>query len=764
MDFNQIKLTKTEWESMEKKVDSKELAILKLIRDGIHDPTAECRLYSTVSQIMKLDHPDRDYHIYMTVFKDLLKKQMADPPKPKKPLTSADSIRLKSMLKKVEDSVEMAVLDLIKRFEGSKHSKDFYYYNVEYLSRMYPLNQWVMKYVQEFLGKNKVRDVMAFLENTSKHLENNDVFKYKPMGLYEHQKSIYSIMNEAGHKLICYRAPTSSGKTLTPLGISQKYKVLFLCASRHIGVSLAKSAVNANVKVGFAFGCSTSDDVRLHYSSVRSFTEKFGKKRPVHSDGRNVDLMICDVQSYEVAMLYMMSFFDKENMVLFWDEPTITMDYEEHPLHDSIEKLWSVNQIPNVVLSSATLPNESQLEPMFDKYREKYHGQVHYVESTDETTHITLLDTEGQVIMPHVVFRDNQSEAVRFIQEHGKSHLKFLSLSECADFVLFFAKRYPTVKSWIHEEFPTVPSVSSQLLRRLYYRVMVYLPEWVQDIGDYMAARTRAPLNVSNFLVTESSHTLTHGPTIYLCEDTAYWMDFLVKHSGIHESTLAELEKKLQLNQSILEKIGRLRKDIEDKTAKDEGNENKMKDQRFDSATKGMIQEMEGLERTLRPVQLHPAYIPNSKEHFEKWTKGMAFLSSNAFKSDIDELCVAKIMKLEVDISYKLLILMGVGVFNPQSSDYNDIMKELSEQKKLGVILASSDFIYGTNYQFCHAYIAEDLVNMTQEKIIQAIGRVGRKEQNKTFTFRFRDNQLIRKLFVQESSLEQNQMNRLFIS
>jgi hypothetical protein len=240
-------------------------------------------------------------------------------------------------------------------------------------------------------------------------------------------------------------------------------------------------------------------------------------------------------------------------------------------------------------------------------------------------------------------------------------------------------------------------------------------------------------------------------------------MDFLVKHSGIHESTLSDLEKKLQLNQSILEKIQRLRKDIEDKTAKDEGNENKMKDQRFDSATKAMIQDVEGLERTLKPVQLHPAYIPNSKEHFEKWAKG-TFLGSNAFKSDIDETCVAKIMKLDVDVTYKLLILMGVGVFNPQSSDYNDIMKELSEQKKLGVILASSDFIYGTNYQFCHAYIAEDLIKMTQEKIIQAIGRVGRKEQNKTFTFRFRDDRLIRQLFVQENALEQNQMNRLFIA
>ena len=763
MDFNQSKLTKTEWESMEKKVDAKELTILKLIRDGINDPSIDTRLYLTVNQILKLDHPDKDYHIYMTVFKELLKKQMSDPPKPKKPLTSADTIRLKSMVKKVEDSVEMVLIDLVKRFNGSKSSKDYYYYNIDYLYRLYPLNKWIANWIKEFLETNLAgRDVFAFLENTHKNIENNDIFRYKPIGLYEHQKQIYSIINNPGNKLICYRAPTSSGKTLTPLGISQKYKVLFLCASRHIGVSLAKSAVNANVKVGFAFGCTTADDVRLHYSSVRSFTEKYGKKRPVHSDGRNVDLMICDIQSYEVAMLYMLSFFDKNNIVLFWDEPTITMDYEEHDLHKSIQHLWSVNQIPNIILSSATLPNEADLQIMFDKYKSRYTGDVFYVESTDETTHITLLDTEGQVIMPHIVF-DKKEDAATFVSQHGRSHMKFLSLCECSDFVLFFAARYSEIKKWIQEEFPTVPSVNSQKIRMLYYRVLTYLPEW-KEIQDYLSARKRVPLNVTNLLVTESSHTLTHGPTIYLCEETNYWMDFLVKNSGIHSSTLTELEKKLQSNQVILEKIGRLRKDIEDKTAKDEGNENKMKDQRFDTATKALIQEVDVLERSMKSVQLPALYIPNSREHFEKWTKDKAFLTSNVFRSDIDETYVAKIMKLEVDISYKILILMGVGVFNPQSGDYNDLMKDLSEQKKLGVILASSDFIYGTNYQFCHAYIAEDLCKMTQEKIIQAIGRVGRKEQNKTFTFRFRDNRLIRSLFVQESTLEREQMNKLFIS
>ena len=40
MDFNQTKLTRYEWETMEKKLDPSELTILKLIRNGYQD--TEC--------------------------------------------------------------------------------------------------------------------------------------------------------------------------------------------------------------------------------------------------------------------------------------------------------------------------------------------------------------------------------------------------------------------------------------------------------------------------------------------------------------------------------------------------------------------------------------------------------------------------------------------------------------------------------------------------------------------------------------------------
>jgi hypothetical protein len=80
------------------------------------------------------------------------------------------------------------------------------------------------------------------------------------------------------------------------------------------------------------------------------------------------------------------------------------------------------------------------------------------------------------------------------------------------------------------------------------------------------------------------------------------------------------------------------------------------------------------------------------------------------------------------------------------------------------MIIASSDYIYGTNYQFCHAYISKDL-NLTQEKIIQAMGRIGRNNIQQNYTVRFRDDESIKKLFTEDTEKpEIRNMNRLFVS
>jgi hypothetical protein len=774
--FAQTKLTKLEWESMEQALDSSELRVLSMIRRGFHDPTIhEFVQGQTLNNLFKLDCPDKDYHLYMTLLKDIVdrfvsKHKLApldlSKVKPKKPLSKADQIRLKASSEtKLESSVEYVVLENLRSYVKEKRDHELYYYNIQHLLQTYPLNKLLVVFVKQFLVTQKVSSI-EFLRNTSRYMENNPVFNYKPMTLYKHQADVYEIMKAdvSVPRLVFYRAPTCSGKTLTPIGLCEQYRVIFICASRHIGLSLAKSAVNAGRKVGFAFGCQTADDVRLHFSAVNTYiTTRSGHKKPNHEDGRNVELMICDVRSYEVAMLYMGVFTPPEKTILYWDEPTITMDYAHHELHDHIRHIWTVNKVPHVILSSATLPNESQLQPIIDRYQAKHPtGKVHYVETLDETTNVTLVDTKGEVIMPHTVFKEDLEGCKAFIEQHGRSHMKFLSLTECANFCL-----HANPETVVLAEFPDLPSITSQKLRLFYYdTIMQRTSQWTSTVNAYLARPEKSPaLNVGNEILTRSAHTLTYGPTIYLCEDPSRWTQFFLDNAGLPPDTYQDLEAKIQFNNDVAEKMSVQRKLVEDKLAKDEGHENKLKEQRFDPATKALMANLEKLEKALKNIQLPEVLHPNTREHFSKWApKQLDYETANAFLSLVAEEDVRRIMALnDVGVQLKMLLLMGVGVFTPESSDYSDVMKELAEAKRLGVIVAGSDYIYGTNYQFSHAYVAEDLQQMTQEKIVQAIGRVGRKEKNKTFTFRFRDDTIIRSLYVQSSNCEAANMNALFL-
>ena len=770
---SQHKLTKAEWVWMEQAVPDKEKIILNMIKSSFHG-TQIIYLQQTISSLVKLDHDEKDFYIYTVLLKDLvdqLSKKYNIPhielTKPKKKLNTADTIRLTSQQKKVSENIEMTLIELVHKLlkELSKPKKELYFYNICHLFKIYKLNCYIHQFVKSIIDKySETMDIIHFLENTERFIETNTIFDYNPLQLYDHQKTLLSLFQDLSKpKLVFYRAPTSSGKTLTPIGLCESCKGIFLCPSRQVALSLAKSAVNVGRKVAFAFGCTTPEDVRLHYFSVNTYSnDKF--KRPNHSDGQKVELMFCDIKSYEIAMLYMTSFFDKNNMFIFYDEPTIKMNESYDELHDDVKRIWEINVIPNIILSSATLPNQDEIQPIIDRYISKYSGEIHYIETYDETTNVSLLDTTGAVIMPHNVFK-NITDVEKFIEIHGKTHLKFLSVSECATFILYVCKNVFSM-DFIIEHFKLLQNISTNSIRELYYIVLrkIKKTDYTFILQNYESFKRTKKVDIGIELTTRHSCTLTYGPTMFICEDINKWVSYFVDNSGIHSSAFAELEKSISYNNDVIEKIVKKKQQLEDNTSKDEKNENKMKEQRFDPNTKQLIQEIDKLELMLKQIQLNSLYIPNTREHFSKWSN-KRFEDSNVFTSRVEEKYVRKIMNIHVHTNYKILLLMGIGIFNPNEilEEYNDIMKELAEDKQLLFIISTSNFMYGTNYQFCHAIFAEELNNVTQEQIIQSIGRVGRKEKNKLFTFRFRDNSHITLLFVKNNTIEADNMNLLFI-
>jgi hypothetical protein len=138
---------------------------------------------------------------------------------------------------------------------------------------------------------------------------------------------------------------------------------------RHVELSLARSAIAMEKKVAFAFGC-TATDIRLHYSALDYTAQKNGSIVKVDNNGANVEIMICDVKSYLTAMYYMMSFNDKDDIIMYWDEPTISLDYETHELHGEIKPCGKKNQI--IILSCATLPDETEIRETLYNFKERF--------------------------------------------------------------------------------------------------------------------------------------------------------------------------------------------------------------------------------------------------------------------------------------------------------------------------------------------------------------------------------------------------------
>ena len=207
-----------------------------------------------------------------------------------------------------------------------------------------------------------------------------------------------------------------------------------------------------------------------------------------------------------------------------------------------------------------------------------------------------------------------------------------------------------------------------------------------------------------------------------------------------------------------------MEKIIEDKM---KDSEDKVESGRMSSELRTISNKIEDMRNTMTSVELDEVYVPNTNYHLKRWAPNNFKDFHRAYTPSITSDIIERIMQInDIEDNWKLLLMMGIGVFgNQKSITYNEIMKELAYNQQLYLIIADSDYIYGTNYQFCHGYISKDLERMTQEKCIQAMGRIGRNKLQYDYSIRFRGNNLFHKIFMHDDNKpEVKNMNRLFAS
>lgn len=876
--IDQVKLSKSEWDYTEIPESQSEKDIMQMIISGFGDVNIiRTSQHSLLSFLKIVPTPEMHQHLYATFYQTLLESLVkkhrknerdwltrtaatAVSPGPvidvfqswerimgdSKAIKKIDAMRIQnikmdtSAMDGIYENILLSVFDKLmqEKYPSSSLKWTYYYYTLckLYANNIPHLNANVDSFISHVIRRYENEaiehaNVLHFIKHAYDYIERNEyIHRYASMQLYEHQKELFTVIKTPGPKLVLYIAPTGTGKTLSPLGITEKFKVVFICAARHVGIALAKAAITMKKKVAFAFGCNNIDDIRLHYFSAKEYTRDWktgGIRKVDNSVGDNVELMICDVKSYLYAMHYMCAFNRADRLVMYWDEPTIMLDYADHPYHSIIHRTWSKNVIPNIVLSSATLPKEHEIGSVLSDFRTKFSGldagatpQVYNIVSHDCKKSIPILNKSGFVELPHYLFASDYSQVKESAQhcESYKTIMRYFDLREIVKFIgavdtagssALSSQRYQLVR-YFSDKLTDITMIS---LKEYYLKLLANIrPDaWTNIVSALIGCRT--PVYPSTiYMTTKDAYTLTDGPTIYLTGEVKKIAAFALQHTEIPDEVFDDIMKDIEFNAVLSDRLAELERQLDDERAKREGSGNgggasdekgaravskkeldskmcineksskvmKRYDELF--SLQGKINE---LREQVKTVTLNEIFIPNTDEHYQYWSnrndtqskKLLGDATGSRFSSDVDTDTVEQIMLLPIDNSWKLLLLMGIGVItNPHEIDgagagagtqYNDIMKMLAQNQKLYLIIASSDYIYGTNYQFCNGYIGKDLSGMTQEKTVQAMGRVGRNSLQQNYTIRFRDDELIKKLFTSVSAtdkLEVINMNRLFTS
>ena len=842
MDFTQGKLTKSEWDGMEVPDSHEEQEVYELIKQGFHNVNIVRNSTQTLLQYMKISPSDEMHaHMYELYFKTHVDQMQeafqlhdfkTDTDK-KKLVKKADLIRIQNTNSNLDEQktkiYEFVLLGLLLNLLNNKFPHMYSYWR-DYLQgvserkrkRAPPMPdavpsrpKWMyFHYSICLLRRNSIEHinphvesflnyVIALVENdfesasfvskAHEHVEKNEyVFKCGDMKLYEHQKQIFTVFKtDATPKLVLYIAPTGTGKTLTPIGLSEHYRVIFVCAARHVGLALAKACISAKKRIAFAFGCGSVDNIRLHYYSAKDVIRdrRTGGIRKVdNSVGDNVEIMISDIKSYKHAMYYMNAFNPLNRLLLYWDEPTITMDYAEHEFHALIKENWTENIVPNVVLSSATLPQQADMAPTIMDFQARFAGaQVHSIVSHDCQKTISLVNKDGYVQLPHLMFKEY--DKMRASAAHCRKYKTLLRYFDLREVVRFIShvnekKLWTSGRYAVERHFSDIADINMTNIKEYYLELLenVQADKWGELYAHFQDSRTRMhPSNVN--ITSKDAHTLTCGPTLFLANDVEKIARFAMQIAEIPECVMDDLMKIIDHNNEIKDEMEKLEREIEDKMeegnnndkdekAKDKKNNKKMDDMRFSPEVRRLQEKMDELRRQVKWGALNDMFVPNRAEHLKRWAPHMTkedIEATKPFTSQVEPEDVERIMVLPIENIWKVLLMMGVGVMTEQSNSnktYTEIMKDLAQKQRLYLIIASTDYIYGTNYQFCHGYLGKDLSDISQEKIIQALGRIGRNKLQQEYSIRFRDDAHILKIFQESATAKPEVVNmaRLFSS
>ena len=222
MDLHQSKLTKAEWETIEKPVSESEKKVLTMIMNGYVEKNIRYNDTKSFLSFTKIEKaPEIEYFIFKKYFQNDMQHAINKYAKGTsmsnitdmhflegneiKHLKSSDSIRIQNAEQNIENNkkkvfeyilIELFV-QLVRYYSKKKNNYIFYLYTLIHMKNatIDNINKFVLGYidkvVQYISSKVFISDVLYMAYELIE--QNKYLIKYSDMELYSHQKKIFKI-------------------------------------------------------------------------------------------------------------------------------------------------------------------------------------------------------------------------------------------------------------------------------------------------------------------------------------------------------------------------------------------------------------------------------------------------------------------------------------------------------------------------------------------------------------------------------------------
>lgn len=517
---------------------------------------------------------------------------------------------------------------------------------------------------------------------------------------------------------ILYKTLPGLGKTTMILGICKyikksdlNIKVIFCCSDilESVRVQVLRTMYNFGVKFGIGSGSISATSAK--YRIINSWNCPKDEDR---------ELIVADY-----ITTYLILKEKKHVYLLFFDEPTVHTDKESNNL--TLEYLSKIlYYMPKyTILSSATLPQVSELSDILSNYKSNYpEGKICEIVSNKTLTGCVIKDFNNNVISPHSMCNSGR-ELKELINKIKQFPLlgKFYTLPFLMNLNEFMKKIGQNMDLESIESFDQANILENilLLLERVCELEETEFKDFknieIRDIVEEQFDKSR--LDVKYDQVISDKLLTTHAYKYIGCCLIATEDPIEYAKSNLYP-IVTKLKEKVKITNinSDYEKYKRDLKKFEEQI--DIINEKFTQDSKIDEEIEKIMHK--------KPEFKFPLMLEiNTHAHIETFAKYIKSYDKSILKVPISHERI-DLTEYDIDEELKFLLFMGVGLYCKKlDPDYCNLVLEMLSERQLAYVIADESFCYGANYQISTVIINDDIGNSHSiNTILQLIGRTSR--------------------------------------